>query len=122
MQISSSVLPIQVNHQQREQQGSARNQDAARREERLAAGAPRPDQEQEAVARSASSGSAASATAGETPRVEASVRSESSNFQRVRSFDELPLNSRNALDSYQSTAQSSSDSSASQLAGVDLFV
>lgn len=121
MQISSSVLPIQVNPQQREQQGSARNQDAARREERLAAGAPQPDQEQQAVVRSASSGPTASASAGETPRVEASARSESSDFQRVRSFDELPLNSRNALDSYQSTAQNS-DPSASQLAGVDLFV
>ncbi len=122
MQISSSVLPIQVNPQQREQQGSARNQDAARREERLSAGTPRPDQEQETVVRNASSGPAASVSAGEVPRVEANARSESSNFQRVRSFDELPLNSRNALDSYQSTAQNSSDSSASQLAGVDLFV
>lgn len=119
MQISSSILPVQLNPQPREQQGSARNQNTVRSEERQAADiSNRESVEREAAA----PGTSSAAAGGQAQRVEASTRSESSNFQRVRSFDELPLNSRNALDSYQSNAESSENASASQLAGVDVFV
>ena len=119
MQISSSILPVQLNPQPREQQGSARNQNTARRDERQTAEAVN----REPVERVAASGASSTAAGAEqVQRVEASTRTDNSNFQRVRPFDELPLNSRNALDSYQTAAQSSEDSSASQLAGVDVFV
>jgi len=57
-----------------------------------------------------------------TQRVDASDRIQKQNLSRVRDFEELPANSRNAIATYTATARLSSNDGAGELVGIDEIV
>lgn len=57
-----------------------------------------------------------------TQRVDASDRVQRQNFARVRDFDELPANNRNAIATYTQTQRLASGDGAGELVGIDEIV
>lgn len=57
-----------------------------------------------------------------TQRVDASDRIQKQNLSRVRDFDELPTNNRNAIATYTATARLASNDGAGELVGIDEIV
>ena len=55
-------------------------------------------------------------------RVDASDRIQKQNLSRVRDFDELPTNNRNAIATYTATARLASNDGAGELVGIDEIV
>lgn len=107
MQISSGFarLPLSL-PVDRDPQGTRQQQDTAR--ERLNSDTPN-----EALKGTSNNAS--------TTRVEPSQRSSESRFQRVRGFEELPLQNRTAVNAYLAAEQEDVASPA-QLAGIDVYV
>jgi hypothetical protein len=117
VRISANALPLQTNPQ-RERESFARNQPELD-------SLPAEKQQRSSDVQLRSAGAAPSATDTglyTNQRVEDTSRSQSSSFQRIRSVDELPLQNRNALNTYLATAQVTTSQSSDQLAGVDIFV
>jgi hypothetical protein len=57
-----------------------------------------------------------------TQKVDASDRVQKQNLSRVRDYEELPANSRNAIATYTATARLHSDDGAGELVGIDEIV
>ena len=109
MQINSSFTSLPVTlPADRDSQGTRQQQEAVR--ERL-----------NSEANPASTNASLNAS---VKRVEAAQRSSESRFQRVRGFDELPLQNRTALNAYLATEQQevATTRNPSQLAGIDVYV
>lgn len=57
-----------------------------------------------------------------TQRVDASDQVQKQNLSRVRDFDEMPSNNRNAIATYTATARLASNDGAGELVGIDEIV
>ncbi len=116
MQVSSSALPVQFNSplsRENAARGQRESADNLRLSQDLAVV---PENERESVVERESSQLSAQ------QRVEARSATENIHFQRVPNFEELPANSRHALNTYLQTASTPADASAGELAGIDVFV